>query len=164
MEEIKTSCENAVPLSPSVIEGVKEIEPWGIYEQTAWDYVRTMVEEEERFKLHQKARTRHESVRNVYFEYQNRSVKMVMLPVVIAQNNNLHEFFTIFISGITGIPAGMSIHTMPKFENIPFYRIVGPAIRSHVGQVLHSVAQVLLSKAGGLCHSVPLQQGAEEDD
>ena len=30
---------------------MKEIEPWGIYEQTAWDYVRTMVEEEERHKL-----------------------------------------------------------------------------------------------------------------
>ena len=28
------------------MEGVKEIEPWGIYEQTAWHYVKTMVEEE----------------------------------------------------------------------------------------------------------------------
>ena len=31
-----------------MIENVKEIEPWGIYEQTAWDYVRTMVEEDEK--------------------------------------------------------------------------------------------------------------------
>lgn len=124
MEEVKTSCENAIPLNPSIMVGVKEIEPWGIYEQTAWDIVRTNVEEEERYKLHQKSHLMHGSIRNVYFEYQNRSVKMVMLPVIIAQNNNLHEFFTIFISGTTGIPAGLSIHTMPKFTNVPFYRLV----------------------------------------
>ena len=95
---MKTSTENAVPLEPNIIAGVKEIEPWGIYEQTAWDYVKTMVEEEERYKLLQKSEVTRESLRNVYFEYQNRSVKMVMLPVTIAQNNHLHDFFNIFIS------------------------------------------------------------------
>lgn len=85
-----------------MIENVKEIEPWGIYEQTAWDYVRAMVEEDEKYKLLQKMPLLHDRLRNIYFEYNNRSVKMVMLPVVIAQNNNLHEFFTIFISGVTG--------------------------------------------------------------
>lgn len=127
---MKTSCENAVPLNPAIMQGVKEIEPWGIYEQTAWDIVRTNVEEEERYKLHQKSHLTHGAIRNVYFEYQNRTVKMVMLPVIIAQNNNLHEFFTIFISGTTGIPAGLSIHTMPKFDNVPFYRLVGSSARS----------------------------------
>ena len=28
------------------MEGVKEIEPWGMYEQTAWHYAKAMVEEE----------------------------------------------------------------------------------------------------------------------
>ena len=107
-----------------MIENVKEIEPWGIYEQTAWDYVRAMVEEDEKYKLLQKMPLLHDRLRNIYFEYNNRSVKMVMLPVVIAQNNNLHEFFTIFISGVTGVPCGMSIHKMPNFSNVPFYRIV----------------------------------------
>ncbi len=119
-----------------MIENVKEIEPWGIYEQTAWDYVRTMVEEDEKYKLLQKMPLLHDRLRNIYFEYNNRSVKMVMLPVVIAQNNNLHEFFTIFISGVTGIPCGMSIHKMPDFSNVPFYRIVGSRLPSHsLGQV-----------------------------
>ena len=124
MEEVKSSSENAVPLEEINIGEVREIEPWGIYEQTAWDYVRTMVEEEERHKLLLKNITNRGMIKNIYFTYRNRSVKMVMLPCVIAQNNNLHEFFTIFISGITGIPSGMSIHTMPKLKNIPFYRIV----------------------------------------
>ena len=124
LEEVKTSTENAVPLEPNIIAGVKEIEPWGIYEQTAWDYVKTMVEEEERYKLLQKSEVTRESLRNVYFEYQNRSVKMVMLPVTIAQNNHLHDFFNIFISGVTGIPSGLSVHKMPSFKNIPVYRLV----------------------------------------
>ncbi len=47
-----------------------------------------------------------------------------MLPVVIAQNNNLHDFFTIFISGVTGIPTGLSLHKMPDMKNIPLIRIV----------------------------------------
>ena len=46
MEEMKVSSESAVPLDQTVMQGVKEIEPWGIYEQTAWEYVRAMVEEE----------------------------------------------------------------------------------------------------------------------
>ena len=121
---MKTSTENAVPLEPNIIAGVKEIEPWGIYEQTAWDYVKTMVEEEERYKLLQKSEVTRESLRNVYFEYQNRSVKMVMLPVTIAQNNHLHDFFNIFISGVTGIPSGLSVHKMPSFKNIPVYRLL----------------------------------------
>ena len=103
---------------------MKEIEPWGIYEQTAWDYVRTMVEEEERHKLLHKNSANRETIKNIYFDYRNRSVKMIMLPCIIAQNNNLHEFFTIFIRGITGIPSGLSIHTMPNLKNVPFYRIV----------------------------------------
>lgn len=119
------SCSGAVPLEPSMIATVKEIEPWGIYEQTAWDYVRTMVEEDEKYKLMQKMPLLHDRLRNIFFEYNKRSVKMVMLPVVIAQNNNLHEFFTIFISGVTGVPSGMAIHRMPSFSNVPFYRIVG---------------------------------------
>ena len=98
---------------------MKEIEPWGIYEQTAWDYVRTMVEEEERHKLLHKNSANRETIKNIYFDYRNRSVKMIMLPCIIA-----HEFFTIFISGITGIPSGLSIHTMPNLKNVPFYRIV----------------------------------------
>ena len=49
---------------------------------------------------------------------------MLMLPVVIAQNNNLHEFFTIFISGVTGIPTGLALHKMPNMKNIPLIRIV----------------------------------------
>lgn len=64
-----------------------------------------MVEEEERYKLLKKSTVTRESLRSVYFEYQNRSVKMVMLPVAIAQNNHIHDFFTIFISGVTGIPS-----------------------------------------------------------
>ena len=47
-----------------------------------------------------------------------------MLPVVIAQNNTLHDFFTIFISGVTGIPTGLSLHKMPDMKNIPLIRIV----------------------------------------
>ena len=46
LEEMKSSSETAEPMNPSLMEGVKEIEPWGIYEQTAWEYVRAMVEEE----------------------------------------------------------------------------------------------------------------------
>lgn len=74
----------------------------------------------------QKSGFKRDSLTNVYFEYQNRSVKMLMLPVVIAQNNNLHEFFTIFISGVTGIPTGLALHKMPNMKNIPLIRIVGP--------------------------------------
>lgn len=123
LEDVKTSTENAVPLEQSIIESVKEIEPWGIYEQTAWDYVRSMVEEEERYKLLKKSTVTRESLRSVYFEYQNRSVKMVMLPVAIAQNNHIHDFFTIFISGVTGIPSGLSMHKRPHFQDVPFYRL-----------------------------------------
>ena len=72
----------------------------------------------------QKSGYKRDSLTNVYFEYQNRSVKMLMLPVVIAQNNNLHEFFTIFISGVTGIPTGRALHKMPNMKNIPLIRIV----------------------------------------
>ena len=72
----------------------------------------------------QKSGFNRDSLTNVYFEYQNRSVKMLMLPVVIAQNNNLHEFFTIFISGVTGIPTGLALHKMPNMKNIPLIRIV----------------------------------------
>ena len=72
----------------------------------------------------QKSGYKRDSLTNVYFEYQNRSVKMLMLPVVIAQNNNLHEFFTIFISGVTGIPTGLALHKMPNMKNIPLIRIV----------------------------------------
>ena len=43
---MKASSEDAVPSDTHIMEGVKEIEPWGIYEQTAWEYVRAMVEEE----------------------------------------------------------------------------------------------------------------------
>ena len=43
---MKSSSETAEPMNPSLMEGVKEIEPWGMYEQTAWEYVRAMVEEE----------------------------------------------------------------------------------------------------------------------
>ena len=131
---MKSSSETAEPMNPSLMEGVKEIEPWGIYEQTAWEYVRAMVEEEvsdpshhspyECRKVVQKSGYKRDSLTNVYFEYQNRSVKMLMLPVVIAQNNNLHEFFTIFISGVTGIPTGLALHKMPNMKNIPLIRIV----------------------------------------
>ena len=72
----------------------------------------------------QKSGYKRDSLTNVYFEYRNRSVKMLMLPVVIAQNNNLHEFFTIFISGVTGIPTGLALHKMPNMKNIPLIRIV----------------------------------------
>ena len=72
----------------------------------------------------QKSGYKRDSLTNVYFEYQNRSVKMLMLPVVIAQNNNLHEFFTIFISGVTGIHTGLALHKMPNMKNIPLIRIV----------------------------------------
>ena len=72
----------------------------------------------------QKSGYKRDSLTNVYFEYQNRSVKMLMLPVVIAQNNNLHEFFTIFISGVTGIPTGLALHKMPNMKNIPMISIV----------------------------------------
>ena len=50
---------------------------------------------------------------------------MLMLPVVITQNNNLHDFFTIFISGVTGIPTGLSLHRLPKIKNVPWIRLVG---------------------------------------
>ena len=45
MEEMKVSSGSAVPLDQEIMQGVKEIEPWAI-EQTAWEYARTMVEEE----------------------------------------------------------------------------------------------------------------------
>ena len=61
---------------------------------------------------------------DLYFDYTHRSVKMVMVPVTIAQNNNLHNFFTIFVSGVTGIPTGLSLHTMPDMKNIPLIRVV----------------------------------------
>ena len=61
---------------------------------------------------------------DLYFDYIHRSVKMVMVPVTIAQNNNLHNFFSIFISGVTGIPTGLSLHTMPDMKNIPLIRVV----------------------------------------
>lgn len=48
MEEMKVSSANATPLDVSMLKGVSEIEPWGIFEQTAWSYVKTMVEEEVR--------------------------------------------------------------------------------------------------------------------
>lgn len=51
---------------------------------------------------------------------------MLMVPVVIAQNNNLHDFFTIFISGVTGIPTGLSLHRLPKINNTPWIRLVHP--------------------------------------
>ena len=63
-------------------------------------------------------------LKKVSFEYKNRIVKKVMIPVVIAQNNNLHEFFTIFISGVTGIPTGLAIHKLPDMKNIPLIRVV----------------------------------------
>lgn len=147
MEEVKSSSENAVPLEDVCIADVKEIEPWGIYEQTAWEYVRAMVEEEERHKLLHKNMTNRETIKNIYFNYRNRSVKMIMLPCVIAQNNNLHEFFTIFISGITGIPSGMSIHTMPNLKNVPPFRIVIDHYQSsQLGQVYHSYVYLWLPK------------------
>ena len=71
---MKVSCSGAVPLEQRMIENVKEIEPWGIYEQTAWDYVRAMVEEDEKYKLLQKMPLLHDRLRNIYFEYNNRSV------------------------------------------------------------------------------------------
>ena len=40
------SSANATPLDANMMKGVSEIEPWGIFEQTAWSYVKTMVEEE----------------------------------------------------------------------------------------------------------------------
>ena len=46
MEEMKVSSESAVPLDQTIMQGVKEIEPWAIFEQTAWEYAKTMVEEE----------------------------------------------------------------------------------------------------------------------
>ena len=61
---------------------------------------------------------------DLYFDYIHRSVKMVMVPVTIAQNNNLHNFFSIFISGVTGIPTGLSLHIMPDMKNIPLIRVV----------------------------------------
>lgn len=144
---MKSSSENAVPLEDVCIADVKEIEPWGIYEQTAWEYVRAMVEEEERHKLLHKNVTNRETIKNIYFNYRNRSVKMIMLPCVIAQNNNLHEFFTIFISGITGIPLGMSIHTMPNLKNVPPFRIVIDHYQSsQLGQVYHSDVYLWLPK------------------
>ena len=45
---MKVSSANATPLDVSMLKGVSEIEPWGIFEQTAWSYVKTMVEEEVR--------------------------------------------------------------------------------------------------------------------
>jgi len=47
-----------------------------------------------------------------------------MIPVTIAQNNDLHDFFTIFISGVTGIPTGLSLHKMPNMNSTPLIRIV----------------------------------------
>ena len=123
LEDMKVASDNAVPLEISMLEGVKEIEPWGIYEQTAWSFVKTMVEEEERRKLIQK-NVKSDLLKKVSFEYKNRIVKKVMIPVVIAQNNNLHEFFTIFISGVTGIPTGLAIHKLPDMKNIPLIRVV----------------------------------------
>ena len=43
---MKVSSESATTINPSIMQGVKEIEPWGMFEQTAWEYVTTMVEEE----------------------------------------------------------------------------------------------------------------------
>lgn len=43
---MKSSSEYAQLMNPYLMDGVKEIEPWGIYEQTAWEYVRAIVEEE----------------------------------------------------------------------------------------------------------------------
>lgn len=48
MEEMKVPSENAIPLDQEIMQGVKEIEPWAIFEQTAWEYAKTMVEEEVR--------------------------------------------------------------------------------------------------------------------
>lgn len=152
---MKASSEHAVHLNSQIMAGVKEIEPWGIYEQTAWEYVRTMVEEEERRKLHLKSHITRDALKNVYFEYQNRSVKMLMLPVVIAQNNNLHDFFTIFISGITGIPAGLSLHKMPTLKNIPLIRVVCYSFLCSysIGQVFYSHGEIQLSEVDGLDYS-----------
>lgn len=73
----------------------------------------------------QKSTIKRDMLKNIYFDYQYRSVKMLMVPVIIAQNNNLHDFFTIFISGVTGIPIGLSLHKMPNIKSIPLIRIVG---------------------------------------
>ena len=43
---MKVSSESATTINPSIMQGVKEIEPWGMFEQTAGEYVKTMVEEE----------------------------------------------------------------------------------------------------------------------
>jgi len=45
---MKVSSEDAIPINATIMEGVKEIEPWGMYEQTAWHYAKAMVEEEVR--------------------------------------------------------------------------------------------------------------------
>ncbi|KAK8828192.1 hypothetical protein WA538_002705, partial [Blastocystis sp. DL] len=149
LEEMKSSSETAEPMNPSLMEGVKEIEPWGIYEQTAWEYVRAMVEEEECRKVVQKSGYKRDSLTNVYFEYQNRSVKMLMLPVVIAQNNNLHEFFTIFISGVTGIPTGLALHKMPNMKNIPLIRIdkyLVPLIKYGYQKLMDAIIRIHYSR------------------
>lgn len=43
---MKVSSESATTMNSTIMEGVKELEPWGMFEQTAWEYVKTMVEEE----------------------------------------------------------------------------------------------------------------------
>lgn len=65
-----------------------------------------------------------ELLKHVRFSYQNRKVKKVMVPVTIVNNNNLHDFFTIFISGVTGIPTGFSLHKPPNMRSIPLIRVV----------------------------------------
>ena len=79
---------------------------------------------QERRKLLQKSGVKKDMLKNLYFEYKNRHVKKVMIPVTIAQNNDLHDFFTIFISGVTGIPTGLSLHKMPNMKNTPLIRVV----------------------------------------
>ena len=82
-----------------------------------------------------------------------------MLPVVIAQNNNLHDFFTIFISGVTGIPTGLSLHKMPDMKNIPLIRIVPiVSIDSSIGQIFNSLAEIWISETGGCDHSCKKQR------
>ena len=130
---MKVSSANATPLDENMMKGVSEIEPWGIFEQTAWSYVKTMVEEEvrsavwvnnqERRKLIQK-NVKSEQLKKVQFSYQNRKSKKLMVPVTIVNNNNLHDFFTIFISGVTGIPTGFSLHKPPNLRNTPLIRVV----------------------------------------
>ena len=63
---------------------------------------------------------------DLYFDYIHRSVKMVMVPVTIAQNNNLHNFFSIFISGRASTQTGTTIVSGGniKISKIKLYNII----------------------------------------